>query len=167
MCARPLLSVAVAALALAGCDRLPRLGERAAEVEVSTATEDTPRPRARPGDGQTAAIPAALAPQGARTAAALDTTSEADRAAARAAPVAGDVLGEVVVSLGNPVEQGFWLRSGLVTAPRAGTARLASGATVRVDLLPLAGGGPQMSLAAYRALGLRLTELPTVTVLAR
>ena len=151
---------------LAACDRLAgNLGGAGApdqpwqEVAVPATA-----PQARP-DG--AAVPSRVAPQGARTAAALDTTTAAEKAAARAAPAEGAVLGKVVVSLGNPVEQGFWLRSALVQGPRPGVVRLASGATVQVDLLPLAGGGPQMSLAAYRALGLGLTDLPEVTVLGR
>lgn len=108
-----------------------------------------------------------FSPQGARTAAAFDRTTAEERAAATAKPATGAELGRVVVSLGNPAEQGFWLRSGLVKEKRAGSVKLASGASAQVDLLPLQGGGPQLSLAAYRALGLKLTDLPTVTVLGR
>lgn len=145
----------LAAMALGACDRLRGwVGGPGDAAPVAAAPQP---PAAAP----------AIAPQGARTAAAFDRTSEAEKQAARAAPAAGAELGRLVVSLGNPAEQGFWLRSALVAAPRPGVVRLASGATVQVDLLPLAGGGPQLSLAAYRALGLGLTELPGVTVLSR
>lgn len=126
-----------------------------------------------PGTAAPAAAPPAVAaapavaPQGARTAAAFDRTTEADRQAARAASATGAELGRLVVSLGNPAEQGFWLRSTLVKAVQPGVVRLASGASVQVELRPATGGGPQLSLAAYRALGLGLTDLPNVTVLSR
>ena len=103
-------------------------------------------------------------PVGANTAATLDTTTEAQRAAAVAAPVAGArELGKVTVALGSPAEPGFWLRTALVTAPGKGKVVTASGASVAVDLQP-GSGGALLSLAAYRALGLALTDLPEVTV---
>lgn len=143
-------------LALAGCDTNPF----APAVPPPTA--------AAPPAGTVTAAPQRIAPPaGSRSAAAFDRTSEAERAAARAAPATGQVLGQATVSLGNPADQGFWLRSALVTEKRPGVVKLPSGATVQVDLLPLAGGGPQLSLAAYRALGLGLTALPTVSVLSR
>ncbi len=40
------------------------------------------------------------------------------------------------------------------------------GTSVQVDLLP-GEGGAQLSLAAFRALGLGLTDLPEVTVFTR
>lgn len=144
-----------AAVALGACDRLRGWVDGPRDAAPVAAAPPPP------------AAARAIVPQGARTAAAFDRTSEAEKQAARAAPAAGAELGKLVVSLGNPAEQGFWLRSALVTAPRPGVVRLASGATVQVELLPLAGGGPQLSLAAYRALGLGLTELPSVTVLSR
>lgn len=101
-----------------------------------------------------------------KTAEALDTTTAAERAAAVAAPAAaGRELGKVSVALGPPAEPGFWLKSTLVTAPGKGRVVTASGAAVAVDLLP-GTGGALLSLAAYRALGLDLTALPEVTVLA-
>lgn len=143
---------------IAGCDRLGR-GAPAGDWQEAAPAVLTPQ--ARPVAG------AVLAPQGARTAAAFDRTTPAERAAAVAAPATGAPLGQVVVSLGNPAEPGFWLRSSLVSAPRTGTVRLASGASVQVDLLPPSGSAAQLSLAAYRALGLGLTDLPQVTVLGR
>lgn len=158
MTLRSLALFLVAFPALGACDRLAALrGGGWSDAAVPAVA-----PHVRPD-----AAPAVVVPNGARTAAAFDTTSEADKRAARAAPATGQVLGKLVVSLGNPAEQGFWLRSSLVSGARPGVVKLASGATVQVDLLPAAGGGPQLSLAAYRALGLGLTDLPTVTVLTR
>lgn len=147
--------VLCAVVALGGCDRLRSVGDD----PVAAAPQGS-----QPSAG--AASPG-LAPQVARTATAFDRTTEAEKAAALARPVAGAELGRLVVSLGNPAEQGFWLRSSLVEAARPGVVRLASGKTAQVELLPASGGGAQLSLAAYRALGLGLTDLPTVTVLTR
>ncbi len=104
---------------------------------------------------------------GAQTAAALDQSTEAEKIAATAAPASGaeQDLGKVVVALGSPAEQGFWLRSALVTAAGKGRVVTASGASVNVDLQP-GTGAALLSLAAYRALGLGLTDLPEVTVYA-
>jgi len=104
---------------------------------------------------------------GAQSPDALDQSTAAEKAAATSAPNAATErdLGKVVVALGSPAEQGFWLRSALVTAPGKGRVVTASGASVNVDLQP-ATGAALLSLAAYRALGLGLTELPEVTVYA-
>lgn len=120
-----------------------------------------------------AAEPARIAPPqrlpgiaAAQTADQLDRTSAAERAAAlAAAPAAGAELGRVRVSLGSPAEQGFWLKSALVSEVRQGRVSLAGGASVAVELRPGAGAA-QLSLAAYRALGLGLTDLPEVIVTA-
>lgn len=103
---------------------------------------------------------------GAQTAAALDTTTEAERAAAMDAPVAGArELGKITVALGSPAEQGFWMSTALVSAPVKGKVMTAGGMSVAVDLRP-GTGGALLSLAAYRALGLSLTDLPEVAVFA-
>ncbi len=112
------------------------------------------------------ARPPAFGGAASRPAAALDTTTAAERAAAVAAPDAGTVLGTVTASLGNPAEGGFWLTTALVTAPRQGAVRLPSGRSVAVELRP-GPGAAQLSLAAYRALDLGLTDLPVVTVVGR
>lgn len=115
-----------------------------------------------------AAVPATAPAIGGagRTAEALDTTTAAERAAA-VAPAAATAreLGRITVALGPPAEQGFWLKSALVTTPGKGRVVTASGGSVNVDLLPGTGGG-LLSLAAFRALGLDLTALPEVTVFA-
>jgi hypothetical protein len=77
----------------------------------------------------------------------------------------GRALGLVTVGLGSPTEQGVWLKTNLVQAPMRGRVALASGQSIAVDLLPHAGGA-LMSFAAYRALGLSLTDLPQVQVFA-
>lgn len=109
---------------------------------------------------------------GGQSAAVFDSASAAQRAAAVAPPstglgadVAARPLGGVTVALGSPAETGFWLKSSLVAAPTKGRAVLANGAGVNVDLLPSTAPA-QMSLSAYRTLGLGLTDLPQVQVLA-
>lgn len=126
-----------------------------------------------PGD---LGMPAAAAPQasalrpapGAVTVAALDTTTDAEKKAALAAPVpaADAALGRMVVSLGAATDPGLWLRTDLVKTARPGTVQLASGKSVAVELRP-GEGAPQLSLPAYLALGLNLTDLPEVTIYGR
>ena len=99
-----------------------------------------------------------------QTVATLDQATPGDRAEALApGPARGALLGEVTVGLGNPAEPGFWLRSALVAVPGRGQVVLANGQSLAVDLLP-GGSGAQMSLSAFRALGLPLTDLPRVSV---
>ncbi len=101
------------------------------------------------------------------SAAALDQTTAAQRAAALDAPVAASEtdLGLVVVALGSPAEQGFWLKSDKVATPSKGRVVTAGGQSVAVDLQP-GTGGALLSLAVFRALGLGLTDLPEVRVFA-
>jgi hypothetical protein len=114
----------------------------------------------------TADAPAPILGPGA-TAQTLDTTTDAQKAEALAAPPAAGArdLGQVAVSLGSPAEPGIWLRSALVTEPSKGRVVTADGRSVAVDLLP-GQGAAQLSLPAYLALGLPLTDLPQVTVFA-
>ncbi len=123
--------------------------------------------RRAPPPAAPAAAPAAPAPAG-QSAAALDTTTAAERTAATAASaIAGErALGTARVSLGNPAEGGFWLRGEVVKAPGKGRVVAPDGRAVAVDLIPGAGAA-QLSLAAFRALGLPLTGLPEVRVFAR
>ena len=95
---------------------------------------------------------------------ALDQTTTAERAAAVLVPAAeGRALGKVTVALGSPAEQGFWLKTTLVSVAGTGRVVTASGASVAVDLIP-AQGAALLSLAAFRALGLSLTDVPEVSV---
>lgn len=129
--------------------------------------------RAAP-EAPVAAPVAAAVPQrmpgaaGGQSAAALDTTTEAERAAAVAvveAPPDAAELGKVRVSLGNPAEPGFWLQGAIVPVAGKGRVTTAAGQSVAVDLRP-GTGAAQLSLPAFRALGLALTDLPEVTVTA-
>ncbi|MBK5945309.1 hypothetical protein CCR83_02310 [Rhodobacter veldkampii DSM 11550] len=117
--------------------------------------------------------PALAAPRprpAARTAAEFDTTTPAQRAAAATPASGGQALGRTIAALGDPTEPGFWVRSPLVRV--AGKGRLvdpASGTSVQVDLVPLPGdpgAGSQVSLPAFRVLGLPLTALPELMVYA-
>ncbi len=125
-----------------------------------------PVPDSNPQIVEPVAEPAPLVVAG-QTAATLDTTTEAEQAVALAQPAAAAEvdLGLMVVALGSPAEAGFWLSSGAVTAPGKGRVVTAGGASVAVDLRP-GTGGALLSLAAFRALGLGLTDLPEVRVFA-
>lgn len=147
---RSLIVIAATAI-LSGCGMLTRLTNPAPPAPVAIAA---PPPAAEGmGVGQSAA--------------ALDTSTAAEKTAATAAPqVAGErVLGRVVAGLGSPAMQGFWLKSALIVAPGKGRVETADGKTVAVDLVP-GTGGALLSLAAFRALGLGLTDLPEVSVYA-
>lgn len=146
---KQLLMLSVA-FALGSCGAVDGMRDRFGAREAKTVRV------ARPSD-----LPGTAAAQ---TAAALDGTSEAEKTAALSAGASGGTeLGEVVVALGSPTEQGFWLRSSLVAVPAKGRVVTDEGASIAVDLLP-GTGGALLSLPAFRALGLPLTGLPTVTV---
>lgn len=166
-----ILVATVCASVLAGCgmfDRFQRdTAGPGAEVaaEISAPAADTARPASRPGAS------GLRPPTGARTAEVFDTTTQAERVAAVAAPAApGQQLGRTIASLGPPGEPGFWLRTGLVQEVAEGRVLHApSGASVRLELRPSGatpGSGSQLSLPAFRALGLPLTALPALTVFA-
>jgi hypothetical protein len=133
-------------------------------VAVQTPDADSPRPQSRPVAGQ---VPGT---NGARSPEMLDRTSEAQRAAALVVPPSGGAaLGETLAALGSPTEQGFWLRTGLVDRVRSGRVSVAQGGSVAVELRPSgqpASAGSQLSLAAFRALNLPLTQLVNLQVSA-
>ncbi|MFN4058726.1 MAG: D-galactarate dehydratase [Roseinatronobacter sp.] len=126
---------------------------------------DTIRPVLRP-DRATTPIGRA----GARDAASLDRTTASERQAALAPPATRTIsLGETLAALGNPTEQGFWLRTGLVQSVRQGRVEVQGGKSVAVELRPsgeAASAGSQLSLAAFRALEVPLTQLVNVRVMA-
>lgn len=95
----------------------------------------------------------------------LDRTSAEEKAAALAAPAAGGErsLGRVVVALGPPAEQGLWLKTALVSKTVTGRVVTAGGQSLTLELRP-GTGGALLSLSAFQALGLSLTDLPQVTV---
>ncbi|MCX7288774.1 MAG: hypothetical protein NTW20_14815 [Rhodobacterales bacterium] len=145
-------------LALSGCAVLQKDG-------VASVTGPA---EAQPATEMVAA--AATTALGARAVSAesLDTTTPAERQAALAAPASGaeSQLGRVVVALGPPAEQGLWLSSALVTAAAQGRIETATGQSLVLELRP-GKGGALLSLAAFQALGLSLTDLPEVTVFAQ
>ncbi|WP_152544588.1 hypothetical protein [Actibacterium mucosum] len=71
-----------------------------------------------------------------------------------------------VAGLGDVAAPGLWAATSLVVAPQSGTVTyLATGASVTVQLRPLAGeGGTQLSLATFQALGAPITELIEVRI---
>ncbi|RVT84571.1 hypothetical protein DXV76_09475 [Rhodobacteraceae bacterium CCMM004] len=116
-------------------------------------------------------VSAPAPPPAARTAEALDTTTDAQKAAATAAPSeTGARLGETTASLGDPTEPGLWLATPLVSSARAGRIEYAAtGKSAVVELRPLDGpdtAGSQVSLAAMRLIGANLTDLPVLVVYA-
>jgi uncharacterized protein YceK len=142
------VSLLCVAVALSGCGMVEKM-RQPKQVAVAAAA-----PAVMPvlGQGQSAA--------------ALDKTSAAEKAAAVAAPLGGaHVLGTAVVSLGSPAEQGFWLKTSLVVTKSKGRVEVVGGKSVAVDLLP-SEGAASLSLAAFRVLGLGLTDLPEVTIYA-
>ncbi|MCC5971623.1 MAG: D-galactarate dehydratase [Pararhodobacter sp.] len=162
-------------LVLSGCGAgfSLRFAPPAPEVPVSVNLEpgeDVVRPAARPGtDG--ARQPATTMRALGRSAAALDTTTDTERAAATevASGPSGAALGETLAGLGPPTEPGFWLRTGLVDRTRQGRVETAAGASVRLELRPSGnapGSGSQISLPAIRALEAPLTQLLPLTVFA-
>lgn len=173
MNARNLICIIIAgpvlSLSLTGCAVLePGNGDSAALAPGENVRENVLRPKPRP----TSMAPAPSA--GARTAEAFDTTSDAERQAATnvSRDVSGERdLGQSIVSLGSPVQPGFWLETSLVTAATPGrVVALATGESVLVELLPMdgpAGAGSRISLAALRLLGVGLTGLHEMQIYER
>ena len=97
---------------------------------------------------------------------ALDTTSATELAEAANAS-RGNALGETVASLGDPTQQGLFLRTPLVAAETPGRVQAANGRSLAVTLIPIEGpstAGSQLSIGAMRGLGLGLTDLPKLQV---
>ena len=149
--------ISAVALTLSGCALFQPDGPRSGVTgpsEAQPATEFAP-----------AVSTSVLGTTRAASAEALDKTTAEEKAAALAATASGGEreLGRVVVALGPPAEQGIWLSSPLVTAKAQGRITTAAGKSLAVELRP-GTGGALLSLAAFQALGLSLTELPQVTV---
>ncbi len=144
-------SVFAACIALTGCT-LPGIFQR----------DEVPAPAP-----EVATIP--VPAENARTAEALDTTTQAQRAAAAQPVTAGArVLGTTVVSLGSPTEPGFWLKTPLIQTEAQGrVTNPANGKSAAVTLIPIAGeatAGSRMSLPAMRLIGASLADLTQVEV---
>lgn len=76
-------------------------------------------------------------------------------------------LGFTVASLGDATQPGLWMETPLVTEEQPGNVISESGQVVSLTLRPAGGdrtAGSRMSLQAFQALGIPLTELPTLTV---
>lgn len=138
----------------------------AALAACETTTMD-PAPTAPP---RTPAATVAVGDAAAAAAAEARTgTVEGVTVVQAAAPASGR-LGSTVASLGSATEGGMWLKTPLVKSSAKGrVVNPATGKSVNVNLIPLGGaasGGSQLSLPAMTALGIGLTDLPTVDVFA-
>jgi hypothetical protein len=158
---KQVLVFTVLALALSGCS-LFQQGNGARPGPVTGPSEVQPATEFAPAVATTALGARAVSAE------ALDTTTDAEKAAALSAPAAGGErqLGKVVVALGPPTEQGLWLSSELVKEVTQGRIETAAGKSLTLELRP-GTGGALLSLAAFQALGLPLTDLPEVTLYAR
>ena len=155
---RQLVFIPVFALALSGCALL----QKAAGVPGSATGPAEPLPATEAAPAVSTEV---LGTTRAVSAEALDRTTAEEKATALASPATGGerALGKVVVALGPPAEQGIWLSSALVTAVGQGRIVTAAGKSLGVELRP-GTGGALLSLAAFQALGVALTDLPEVTV---
>ncbi|MFC7703307.1 hypothetical protein ACFQXB_03755 [Plastorhodobacter daqingensis] len=147
--------------------RLPAALALALGLAACADTAHSPPQTAQPAAAPASASPAPRPGATARSAADFDTASAEERAAARAPATGGQELGRNTVSLGNPAETGFWLRTPLVSTETPGRVVAANGQAVNVTLIPASDTGGRLSLSAYQALGLPLTALPTVQVFTR
>ena len=145
------------ALALSGCSLFQPEG--GAKGSITGPSDPQPATEIAPSVSTTVLGARAVSAE------ALDQTTDAEKAAALSAPATGGEreLGSVVVALGAPSEQGIWLSSSLIKAAAQGRIVTAAGKSLAVELRP-GTGGALLSLAAFQALGLSLTELPEVTV---
>jgi len=166
------------ALVLTACAGVNPLAKKSAPLVVPRCAQDdsvcqsvrrpdsdTLRPRARPAQGDTLRVTG-------------NTASEFDQASAADTATAGDTsatvdrpLGTTIASLGDVAEQGFWLKTPLVTRRFEGRVRWEkNGKSVNVTLIPKGGeksGGSQISLSAMRLLDIPLTALPKLVVYVR
>jgi hypothetical protein len=147
--------VPVLALSLSGCALLQRKSEAPPPADATDLATEIASPV------ETTSLEAMGSGQ---SVASLDTTSDAEKEAALAAPTGGGELGRQVVALGSPADPGLWVQTSLVTAVTKGTVRAPNGQTLAVELRPSTGAA-LMSLAAYQALGIGLTELPELVIL--
>ncbi|WP_375263703.1 hypothetical protein [Palleronia sp.] len=97
-----------------------------------------------------------------------DAAAEEEGEAAGPTPVGGSQrLGEVTASLGDVSVPGTWLATSLVSSAQPGRVEVAStGQTAEVELRP-ATAAATLSPSAMQALGVGLTDIPTVVVYTR
>ena len=160
-------------VALGACAQVrDSLSQGGSSPDAAAPAGSAPVPEGAPETPEeVAAVVEAPAPSAAaRTADDFDTTTDAQKAAAQATPAAaGERLGEVTASLGDPSDAGLWIKSKLVSAEQPGRIEnAATGTSALVELRPLEGeGGATLSLAAMRLLEIPLTDIPTITVYSR
>lgn len=150
--------VLIAVLGLAGCANGPGFLRPAENVTG--------------GGAEAPEVGVAAPPADARTEEAFDTTTEAERAAAVAAPQpAGErALGTTVATLGSPADPGIWMETPLVGAVTQGRVEAQNGKSVQLELRPIDGpatAGSRISLPALRLLEVGLAGLHTLKVYAR
>ncbi|MBL4628627.1 MAG: hypothetical protein JKY00_11440 [Roseicyclus sp.] len=163
----------LAVLALAGCANGGLDGLFSGDGPGSGFGRDTPtNTPANTLDGATAAPVLTDAVVGEAATADIAPADSATRAAAVADgdTATGDLVhGFTVASLGDATQPGLWIETPLVDRERLATIVAPDGTTVVVTARPSGGergSGSRLSLAAFQALDLSLTSLPTVTVIA-
>ncbi len=161
------LAMGVAVLAVTGCANGGLGGMfEGGSASSSPFARDTPDVPAASGEVITEAVVGEAAAED------IAPTESSVRAAAVAEgdTAAGDnVRGFTVASLGDATVPGLWIETPLVDRERVATVVAPNGTTVEVTARPSGGergSGSRLSLAAFQALGLSLTGLPTVTVIA-
>lgn len=156
----------LAVLAVAGCANGGFGGLFSGDGPGSGFGRDMPADSAASGDVLTEAV------VGEAAAADIAPADSSTRAAAVAEGDTGTgdtVRGFTVASLGDATQPGLWIETPLVERERVATVVAPNGTTVEVTARPSGGergSGSRLSLAAFQALGLDLTSLPTVTVIA-
>lgn len=154
---------------LAGCaGQGPGLFDRRiGSPPPATAPAPTPTPEPTAGVGAEAPPSPEAVGEGDVFAGGVTNPDEDGGPDAAATPTDGRI-GTTVASLGDPGEDGFWVKTPLVSAPTSGrVVYVTSGRSVQVQLIPLdgpSGGGSQISLAAMRLLDAPLTGLPELVV---
>ena len=119
---------------------------------------------AAPAEDVLADVSLSLPPENARSVEEFDTTSDVQRREAADASEGGVLLGQDVVTLGDPARPGFWVQTALIDAETTGRVELlGAGGGVEVTLIPTDGSG-RISLAALRVLEVSLTDLVEVEV---
>lgn len=127
------------------------------------------------GSGTAETIPGEVITEAVVGEAAAEDIAPAESSTRAAAVAEGDtaagdsVRGFSVASLGDATVPGLWIETPLVDRERVATVVAPNGTTVEVTARPSGGergSGSRLSLAAFQALGLDLTSLPTVTVIA-
>jgi hypothetical protein len=156
---RQIVLLPLLALALSGCALFDKGDPATGPSSVTGPSEAQPAAEMSAAESTTALGARAVSAE------ALDRTTAEEKAAALAAPATGGEreLGRVVVALGPPAEQGIWLSTALVSDKVQGRIETTAGKSLTLELRP-GSGGALLSLAAFQALGLSLTDLPQVTV---